>query len=220
MGKWKDIYQKLLNDNIDIAEQLAGTAWIDKFVPYLNRVSGNMLDLGCGLGADMLRCAKLGFQPYGLDLEPQALKFLASQYGFDVCQFNFSQPLPFENESFSFVLSRFALHYLPPDEAQEMFSEVRRILKPNGLLLFVVNSQTHRQRKLQYDYSEAIEIEPHVWYLPHDKQRTFLFYNTSLARRLVGEGWQWHYLQEEEFTHWGEINKWAVIGLAENISSI
>lgn len=215
MGKWQPIYQNLQVQGIDVAAQLAGTAWLDRFLPLLGDYTGNMLDLGCGLGADMLRCAQLGYQPHGLDLESSAVEFVQAHYGFPAQQVDFGQPLPYAASTFALVLSRFALHYLRPAAARKMFAEVRRVLQPGGKLLFVVNSETHRQLRLQYDYTDAVELEPYVWHLPHDKARTFLFYTPALTRDLLGDSWHWHYLQDEPFVHWDGIEKRAVIGLAE-----
>ena len=71
--------------------------------------------------------------------------------------------------------------------------------------------------ELQYDYTDATELEPQVWHLPNDKARTFLFYTPALAGELLGDGWQWHHLADEQFSHWDGIDKRAVIGLAEKI---
>jgi SAM-dependent methyltransferase len=217
VGKWATIYQRLQTQGVDVAEQLAGTTWLDPFIPHLGECSGKMLDLGCGLGADILRCAQLGYQPHGLDLEASAVDFVQSQYGFPAQQVDFGEPLPYADESFTLVLSRFALHYLRPAAARKMFAEVRRVLQPGGKLLFVVNSETHRRLGLQYDYTEAVELEPQVWHLPNDKARTFLFYTPALAKALVGEGWRWHHLEDAPFAHWDGIEKRAVVGLAENL---
>lgn len=218
MGKWQTLYQTLQAQGVEVATQLAGTTWLDRFLPRLGACSGPMLDLGCGLGADMLRCAQLGYQPHGLDLEPSAVDFVRTAYGFPTQQQDFGQPLPYADETFALVLSRFALHYLRPAAARQMFAEVWRVLQPSGKVLFAVNSETHRRLGLQYDYTGAIELEPQVWHLPNDKARTFLFYTPALAQELAGETWRWHYLQDEPFVHWDGIEKRAVIGLAEKIA--
>jgi len=220
MGKWETIYQTLQAKGIDMDEQLAGTRWLDQFIPQLGDGGGKMLDLGCGLGADMLRCAQLGYEPHGLDLEGSGVAFVQSRYGFAAQQIDFGQPLPFPSATFSLVISRFALHYLSSTVARRLFAEVRRLLQPSGKLLFVVNSESHRRLALQYDYTEAVELEPHLWHLPHDKARTFLFYTPALAQELLGEGWRWHYLQDERFVHWNDIEKWAVVGLAERLPKL
>ena len=214
MGKWEEMYQSLQAEGIDVEQQLIGTKWLDRFIPKFGEVSGKSLDLGCGLGADMLRCAALGYEPYGVDLEKRAVEHVKEQYGFMAQQHNFGQSLPYPNETFALVVSRFALHYLRSDQARQLFREIYRVLEPSGKFLFVVNSQTHRELKLQYDYSDAIEIEPNVWRLPNDKDRTFLFYTPNIARDLVGSGWKWHHLEDERFEHWN-IAKRAVVGLCE-----
>jgi ubiquinone/menaquinone biosynthesis C-methylase UbiE len=110
MGKWQSIYESLEADGIDATTQLRGTAWLDRFISRLGDTTGKMLDLGCGMGADMLRCAQLGYQPHGLDLEERATQFITSRYGFSAQQHNLEDPLPFDDATFSFVLSRFAIH--------------------------------------------------------------------------------------------------------------
>ena len=214
MGKWQNIYQSLENNGVDVAKQLEGTMWMNRFIPTFQKERGNMLDLGCGMGADMLRCSELGFTPYGLDLEQKAVNFVNETYGFETKQHDFGEPLPFDDETFALVLSRFALHYLNTEHASKMFCEIRRVLKPEGQLLFLVNSDTHRELGLQYDYTDAVEIEPNFWNLPNDMNRTFLFYTTKLAKELLGQGWTWHYLQEEVFEHWS-IEKRVILGFAE-----
>ncbi|MEZ4619390.1 MAG: methyltransferase domain-containing protein [Caldilineaceae bacterium] len=118
-----------------------------------------MLDLGCGLGADMLRCAQLGYQPHGLDLEANAVNFVQTQYGLPAQQHDFGQPLPYAAATFTWYSP--ALRSITCILRQRaMFGEIRRVLQPGGKLLFVVNSETHRQLGLQYDYTDAIELEP------------------------------------------------------------
>lgn len=215
MGKWQSIYQSLEADGVDPTTQLRGTAWLDRFIPRLGDTTGEMLDLGCGMGADMLRCAQLGYQPHGLDLEERATQFVNSRYGFSAQQHNLGDLLPFDDATFSFVLSRFAIHYLRPSAARKLFGEVLRVLKPGANFLFAVNSETHRCLDLQDDYRGATEVEPHFWRLPHDMDRTILFYTPELAANVAGPGWEWLHLADERFDHWAGIEKRAVVGLAQ-----
>ena len=80
MGKWEEMYQSLQEAGLDVDEQLAGTKWLDRFILQLGDTTGKSLDLGCGLGADMLRCAAWGYEPHGLDLERQAVEFVNGNY--------------------------------------------------------------------------------------------------------------------------------------------
>ena len=48
--------------------------------------------------------------------------------------------MPFENASFDAAVSAYAIDHLGADDVKRTFSEVNRVLKPNGeLLLMVVN---------------------------------------------------------------------------------
>jgi ubiquinone/menaquinone biosynthesis C-methylase UbiE len=54
---WDDIYRELETLGLDPDEERAGTAWLDPFWHLLGEPRGKMLDVGCGLGADMARFA-------------------------------------------------------------------------------------------------------------------------------------------------------------------
>jgi ubiquinone/menaquinone biosynthesis C-methylase UbiE len=171
MGKWQNIYQSLEAAGVDINKQLEGTSWLDRFIPSFPQQAGKMLDLGCGLGADMLRFSQLGFTPYGLDLEQKAVDFVQKTYGSTSQKHNFRQPLPFEDQTFSLVLSRLAVHYLNMAEAKKLFKDVQRVLQARGKLLFIVNSKRHLELGLQYNYTDALEVSPNFWHLPHDHMK-------------------------------------------------
>jgi len=82
MGKWQSIYQSLeAGGGGALRAQLESAVWLDRFIPQLDEATGRMLDLGCGMGADMLRCAQLGYEPHGLDLEEVAVRFVSNDYG-------------------------------------------------------------------------------------------------------------------------------------------
>ena len=56
--------------------------------------------------------------------------------------------LPYQNNSFDFVLSWGVLHYLKEDEVKSCISEVYRVLKTNGIFLLSVRSDqdTHLKK--------------------------------------------------------------------------
>ena len=126
--------------------------------------------------------------------------------------------MPFENERFSLVTGRCALHFFPPDQARALFEEIRRILEPSGKLLFIVNSEQHRAQGLQYDYRGAKRLEEHYWEIPSIGRR-YLFYTPELARELLGNRWKILHLDERPFRHW-EIDKEVVVCISERTSSV
>lgn len=95
---------------------------------------GPLLDVGCGGGA-MLADASQADEGVGVDLAPSALlharargvrKLVAAEAG----------ALPFATASFGTVLALHVLEHHPRPE--EMLSEMRRVLRPGGLLIATV----------------------------------------------------------------------------------
>ena len=74
MGKWQSIYQSLEAGGGALRAQLESAVWLDRFIPQLDEATGGYLTRG-GMGADMLRCAQLDYEPYGLDLEEVAVGY-------------------------------------------------------------------------------------------------------------------------------------------------
>ena len=216
MAQWDTIYRRVLGQQaLERAEQLAGTTWLDRFLPLLGDPAGEALDLGCGLGADMLRLEELGYAPSGLDASPIAVKHVRERWSLPAAIGDLTQPLPFDDERFRLVLSRCVVHLLPPASARQLFQEIRRVLEPGGRLLFIVNSEKHRQQGLQYDYRDAREVEPNYWELSA-VGRSYLFYTPERAQELLGRGWEIEHLEEGEFWQW-EIEKVVVSGLARRV---
>ena len=216
LSGWNAIYRDLIDRGVDPETQRRGTAWLNQVLPLLPpREPGRALDLGCGLGADMLRLRLEGFTPVGLDDEPRAVAFVKDRYGLEAHRADFAAPLPFPDTHFRLVISRFALHFLDQAGVQLPFHEVRRVLEPDGLLAFVVNSDEHRRRGLQYDYDGAEEVAPGTWHLP-SIGRTYRFYTPAMARAALGDGWDVLDLRVGAFDHWG-IAKHALTCVARRV---
>lgn len=214
MSNWDHIYAQLQAQGVEALEgqRRAGTAWIDEFLPLLGEPAGESLDLGCGMGSDMLRYAELGWRPTGVDLSQRAVEHVR-KLGLAALQADMSERLPFDDERFDLVTGRCSLHFLPSSETRALFAEIHRILKPGGRLLFIVNSEAHRAQGLQYDYEGARRLEGNYWEIPSTGRR-YLFYTTELARELLGDGWEILHLDERPFEQWG-ISKRVVTCVAE-----
>ncbi len=219
MSQWDEIYANLQSRGVDAfsAEQRAGTAWIDEFLPLLGTPAGESLDLGCGMGSDMLRYAELGWRPTGVDLSTRAVEHVR-QLGFDALQADLSRRLPFEDQRFELVTGRCSLHFLPPAETRALFGEIRRVLKTGGRLLFIVNSDAHRAQRLQYDYEGARRLDENYWEIPSIGRR-YLFYTPELAADLLADGWKILHLSERPFQQWG-IEKRVVACVAERTDGV
>ncbi|NOR73755.1 MAG: methyltransferase domain-containing protein [Draconibacterium sp.] len=133
-----------------------------------------ILDLGIGTGESSKRFQKMGFEITGIDGSPEMLKQCKKkQIGFNLILHNLENPpFPVENNSFDAVISNGVFHLINPLEP--IFSEVKRILKPNRIFAFTFE---HTNNILGYK-----EIEPGVWemkiqagVLTYKHSNTFIF---------------------------------------------
>lgn len=106
-----------------------------------------MLDIGCGRGEVVIKCAQAGASlASGLDYAPTSLEAAhknAEQMGLQVNSDNSplalncadAKVLPFSSESFDRVFMLDIVEHLHEWELQQVWDEVRRVLKPDGLLI-------------------------------------------------------------------------------------
>ncbi|MEQ1757434.1 MAG: methyltransferase domain-containing protein [Vicinamibacterales bacterium] len=91
------------------------------------------LDLGCGQGAHALNLAERGYQIVGVDPSIRSVE-LARAAGARVSAASASS-LPFVDQAFDFVYVVGVLHHVPSAVREQAYGEIRRVLKPGGLLL-------------------------------------------------------------------------------------
>lgn len=91
------------------------------------------LDLGCGMGAHTHALEGFGFRVMGVDPAVKALAF-AQRTGARVTAGS-AEHLPFASRSFDFVYAVGVLHHVPREHRSQVYEEVRRVLKPGGVLV-------------------------------------------------------------------------------------
>ncbi len=119
-------------------------------VAGFDRHSGEfMLEVGCGMGTDLLEFARGGARVVGLDLTWRHLELAARRFSFFGQRGRFlrgdAERLPFPDEKFDFVYSNGVLHHTPDTEGA--VREIHRVLKPGGsatILLYHRNSLHYR----------------------------------------------------------------------------
>jgi SAM-dependent methyltransferase len=113
-----------------------------EYAPWMPRVMGfsafagqRLLEVGCGMGTDLLQFARGGAQVTGVDLTPRSieisrhhLRLYGQDGGFAITD---AEKLPFADESFDIVYSNGVLHHIP--DTAEAVREIHRVLRPGGL---------------------------------------------------------------------------------------
>jgi SAM-dependent methyltransferase len=97
------------------------------------------LELGCGAGAIALWMARLGFRSAGVDVSPAAIQWARDTAAADCLPVRFELAdliaMPFDDGQFDLIIDADCFHMITGPGRAACFREVRRVLKPGGLLL-------------------------------------------------------------------------------------
>jgi ubiquinone/menaquinone biosynthesis C-methylase UbiE len=113
-----------------------------EYAPWMPSVMGfdqfggkRLLEVGCGMGTDLLQFARGGAICTGVDLTPRSVEISSLHFGLYDMRADFvladGERLPFADESFDVVYSNGVLHHTP-DTAQAV-RELHRVLRPGGI---------------------------------------------------------------------------------------
>jgi SAM-dependent methyltransferase len=140
----------------------ASDRWMERWLPAMHEAAGNgpLLELGCDRGGDTAWLLAEGFDVIGTDISERALrKCAAAAPAARLLCHDLRTPLPFRDSSFGVVIASLCLHYFDWRTTVAAVDEVRRCLRPGGLLLCRLNSTND----VQHGAMEGTEIEPHYF---------------------------------------------------------
>jgi SAM-dependent methyltransferase len=114
----------------------------NEYAPWMPDVMGfndfagvHLLEVGCGMGTDLLQFARGGAKVTGVDLTPRSIEISRRHLQVYGERGNFAitdgENLPFADESFDVVYSNGVLHHTP--DTAGAVREVHRVLHPGGL---------------------------------------------------------------------------------------
>lgn len=107
---------------------------IEEFAKLLPK-KPKVLDLGCGFGRELAVFVEKGYDTYGIDGSKELLKLAKKRAPKAKTKLmDLKNALPYEDTFLDGVWARNSLHHLEPNELSNAFLEIKRILKPNGIL--------------------------------------------------------------------------------------
>lgn len=119
------------------------TEFAEEVIKIIQPLS-KILELGCGVGNDSIAFASAGHHVLATDFSEVAIRKNAERFkgnsnlAFETL--DMSQPFRFSDNEFDVVYSRLSLHYFNDETTRKIFSEIQRVLKPDGHLYFICKS--------------------------------------------------------------------------------
>lgn len=109
--------------------------WMPRVMEFEKFRDQRLLEIGCGMGTDLLQFARGGAYCTGIDLTPRSVEITRHRfklYGADAdFMLSDGEHLPFQSESFDLVYSNGVLHHTPNTAGS--IREVHRVLRPGGV---------------------------------------------------------------------------------------
>ena len=188
---WNGVHKPIKRDTIPTDD------WLELFDDMIQKCSTPVLDLGCGTGNDTLTLIQKGKQVISCDQSENAINNIRNNFP-EVPEakcFNMLEGLPFEDGSFELVIADLCLHYFPKKDTRFLISEIGRILKSGGHLLFRVNSINDTN----HGAGQGTEIEHHLFVSENHTLKRF--FDEDDIRDLFGD-YKIEYLKEEIMTRY------------------
>ena len=109
---------------------------------------GAILDFGCGCGRTARHWARLsGPEVHGCDYNPELVAWCVENLPFMSVRTNeLEPPAPYEDESFDLVYAISILTHMTEPLARAWIADLRRIVRPGGLLLVTTLGDGYRDR--------------------------------------------------------------------------
>jgi len=161
--------------------------WMPAVMGFSDFAGARLLEVGCGMGTDLLQFARGGAKVTGVDLTPRSIEI--SRQHLEVCgergdfAITDGESLPFADESFDVVYSNGVLHHTP--DTAGAVREVHRVVRPGGqarVMLYHRGSATYWGNIiLRYGVLHG-ELLKHS---PEDIMSKYVEFNESGGRPLV-----------------------------------
>jgi SAM-dependent methyltransferase len=111
----------------------------------------DVLEVGCGLGTDLLEFARAGARVSGVDLTPRSIRMARRRFDLEGRAADLrtadGRALPFADASFDLVWCFGVIHHSP--EPERIVAEIRRVLRPAGRVVAMLYHR--RSFRVAYD---------------------------------------------------------------------
>jgi len=188
---WNNIYACCERERITYDD------WLSNFEDTVRNCDTVIVDLGCGSGNDTKYLVERGKKVIACDYSLQAVQNISKNFPEAVgaeC-FDMTEGLPFEDGFTELVIADLSLHYFTQEVTGYVLDEIKRILKPNGVLLARVNSV----RDVNHGAGQGKEVEHHLYKTADGRLKRF--FDRNDIERFFAD-WEMLFVREEEMTRY------------------
>ena len=122
-------------ENVERHRYTEYAPWMPRLMEFDNFRGRDLLEIGCGMGTDLLQFARGGARCIGIDLTPRSVEITRHRFALYGARGSFmiadGERLPFRSESLDVVYSNGVLHHTP--DTAGAIREVHRVLRPGGV---------------------------------------------------------------------------------------
>lgn len=137
---------------------------LNRVIQFFTENSVNrILDLGCGVGRNMIPLLRKGFTVCGIDSSENGIAFLASELQKNKLKADLQvgrfQNLPYVNNYFDAVLSVQTLNHGYEADIKKGVREIERVLKPHGCLFLTIPGRISKGKVRYCLVKKATQVE-------------------------------------------------------------
>jgi ubiquinone/menaquinone biosynthesis C-methylase UbiE len=178
--RFEGLYGRLIDPMLD------GLRGLGKRMSAPTR-GNRVLDVGCGTGAHLDLYRNCGCETHGIDSSPSMLKVAKRRLGKDtVLMIGDATAMPYENQIFDLILCMLLLHEMEESMRNSTIVEMKRVLKPDGRILFIDYHERMPLFLKGWKYKIIIEMIELLAGLRHFRNYRHFLANGGLSR-LIGQ---------------------------------
>jgi SAM-dependent methyltransferase len=140
--------------------------------------NGRWLDVGCSAGFVLQAANEFGFEPYGTDIDAEALRFAAEHFSLTQLHRGPIEGQDWPDEFFSVISAYDVIEHVP--DLNVFVATLKRLLAPQGILEIRTPDVGHP--RVPRDLSSWNEIKP--------SEHLYYFDAATLRRLLAGHGFR------------------------------
>jgi SAM-dependent methyltransferase len=164
---------KLVDGSYDVEAFIRGgkisADWIERTLAEIHVSIGDLhciLDFGCGCGRVLQYLnTRKSTELHGCDYNPRLAEWCRRLVPSAKLAINdIAPPLPYESGKFDLIYAISTFTHWSVNLQKQWISELTRVLRPNGLLLFTTHGEYYRDRFLTTEQRESFDHgDPIVW---------------------------------------------------------